>query len=56
MSEWRNEVQAAVHSVILNIFAVQAALVLEILFESVVNVVFDRSPAAKAKRKWYNGF
>lgn len=39
VTEWRDEIQAAVHSVVLDVLAVEATLVPEILLELLVDVV-----------------
>jgi hypothetical protein len=57
VSPWRNGVQAAMHTIILDVLAIQAALVHEILTKLLVDVVDDNAPAiigvqpiAKARR------
>jgi hypothetical protein len=45
MSEGRDEVEAAVDSVILDVLSVQAALVSEVLLKLLVNVVLYLFPA-----------
>ena len=46
VSKRRNEVEAAVHSVVLDVLPVEAALVPEVLLELLVDVVCDGPPAA----------
>lgn len=41
------EVEAAVHSVVLDVLPVEAALVSEVVFELLIDVVSDSSPATK---------
>lgn len=43
------EIEAAVHPVVLDVFPVEAALVPEVLFKLLVDVVRDGPPAAKHK-------
>lgn len=45
--EGRDEVEAAVYSVVLDVLPVQAALITEILFKLLVDVVGDGLPAGK---------
>lgn len=45
MAEGRDEVQAAVHPVVLNVLAVQATLISEILLKLLVDVFGHRLPA-----------
>ena len=45
-TERRDEVEAAVHAVVLYVLSVQPALVLEVLLERAVHVLLDRLPAA----------
>lgn len=47
MPEGRDEVEAAVHSVVLDVLPVQAALITKILFKLLVDVVGDGLPAGK---------
>lgn len=47
MAVWGDEVEAAVNPVVLDILAIQPALVFEVLFELTVYVVVDRLPAAR---------
>lgn len=47
MSERRDEVEAAVHSVVLDVLPVEAALVSEVLLKLLLDVVCHRPPAAK---------
>lgn len=44
----RDEVEAAMHSVVLDVLPVQATLITEILFKLLVNVVSDGLPAGKS--------
>lgn len=46
MSERRDEVEAAVDSVVLDVLPVEAALVPEVLLKLLLDVVCDRPPAA----------
>lgn len=46
MSKRGDEVEAAVHTVVLDVLAVEAALVTEILFKLLVHIVGDGLPAA----------
>lgn len=46
VTEGWDEIQAAVHTVVLDVLAVEAALVPEVLLELLVNVVCHRLPAA----------
>ena len=45
MAKWRDEVEAAVDSVILDVSSVQPALISEVLFKLLVDVVLYRLPA-----------
>lgn len=45
MAEWRDEVEAAVDSVVLDVPSVQPALVSEVLLKLLVDVVFYWFPA-----------
>lgn len=47
MPEGRDEVEAAVHSVVLDVLSVQAALITEVLLKLLVDVVSDGLPAEK---------
>lgn len=47
MPKGRDEVKAAMHSVVLDVLPVQATLVTEILFKLLVNVVSDGLPAGR---------
>lgn len=47
MPEGRDEVEAAMHSVVLDVLPVQATLITEILLKLLVNVVGDGLPAGK---------
>ena len=49
VSERWNEIQAAVHSVVLDVFPVESALIPEVLFKLQIDVVRDRPPATKHK-------
>lgn len=49
MPKWRDEVEAAVYSVILDVLSVQPALIPEILLELLIYVVCDRLPAGTKK-------
>lgn len=49
MPKWRDEVEAAVDSVILDVLSVQPALIPEILLELLIYVVCDRFPAGTKK-------
>lgn len=49
VSERRDEVEAAVHPVVLDVLPVESALVSEVLFELQVDVVRHCPPAAKHK-------
>lgn len=51
MPKWRDEVEAAVDSVILDVLSVQPALIPEILLELLIYVVCDRLPAGTKKNK-----
>lgn len=43
--EWRDEVEAAVDSVVLDVLSVQPALIPEVLLKLLIYVVCDRLPA-----------
>lgn len=45
MAKWRDEVEAAVHSVVLDVLPVQAALVSEVLLKLLIDVICDWLPA-----------
>ena len=45
VAKWRDEIEAAVDSVVLYVPSIQPAFVSEVLFELLVNIVFDRFPA-----------
>jgi len=47
MPEGRDEVEAAMHSVVLDVLSVQAALITEVLLKLLVDVVSDGLPAEK---------
>lgn len=47
MPKGRDEVEAAVHSVVLDVLPVQATLITEILLKLLVNVISDGLPAGK---------
>lgn len=47
MPEGRDEVEAAMHSVVLDVLTVQATLITKILLKLLVNVVGDGLPAGK---------
>lgn len=47
MPKGRDEVEAAMHSVVLDVLPVQATLITEILLKLLVNVVSDGLPAGK---------
>lgn len=49
MTKGRDEVKAAVYAVVLDVLAVQAALVPEVLLKLLVDVVGDRLPAKAGK-------
>lgn len=49
MAERGDEVQTAVHAVVLDVLAVEAALVAEILLELLVHIVSDGLPAAEGQ-------
>lgn len=46
MPKWRDEVQAAVHPVVLDVLAVETTLITEILLKLLVHIVSDGLPAA----------
>lgn len=54
MAEGRDEVQAAVHPVVLDVLAVQATLISEILLKLLVDVFCHRLPAAAGTDKHSN--
>lgn len=41
MAEWRDEIEAAVNSVVNNVSAIQTALIMEVTLKLVVNVADD---------------
>lgn len=49
VAEGRDEVQAAVHPVVLDVLAVQATLISEILLELLVDVFCHRLPAGRGQ-------
>lgn len=58
MAEGRDEVQAAVHPVVLDVLAVQTTLISEILLKLLVDVFCHRFPAGAGidkQRKYGNG-
>lgn len=50
MTEGRDEVEAAVHAVVLDVLAVQSALVSEVLLKLLVDVVCDGLPTANTQK------
>lgn len=50
MPKWRDEVQAAMHPVVLDVLAVKTTLITEILLKLLVHVVGDRLPAVDRGR------
>ena len=51
MSKWRYEVEAAVHPVVHNVSSVQSALVMEVPFKLIVDVL-DDGLEAEQDEKW----
>lgn len=49
MSKWRDEVEAAVDPVVLDILSIQPALIPEVLLKLLINVVCDWLPARTHK-------
>lgn len=47
MSEWGYEVEAAVHSVVLDVLPVESALISEVLFKLLVDIICNGPPARK---------
>lgn len=41
VSKWRNEIEAAVNSVVHNVSAIQATLIMQVAFKLIVNVLDD---------------
>lgn len=54
MSEWRNEVKAAVHPVVHYVPSVQPTLIVEVSFELIVDVLDDSLEADVAERQRIN--
>ncbi len=52
MAVWRDEVKAAMDTIILNVFSVQAAFVLEVLLKGAVNVVLNGLPTKNKIQGW----
>lgn len=51
MSKWRDEVEAAVHSVVHYVSAIQPTLIMEVAFKLVVNVLDDGLKTVIEKNK-----
>lgn len=52
MAKRRDEVEAAVHTVVLNVLTVEAAFVTKVLLKLLVNVVHNCPPAITMNNKW----
>lgn len=52
MAKRRDEVEAAVHTVVLNVLTVEAAFVTKVLLKLLVNVVHNCPPAITMNIKW----